>query len=156
MQEISRIPSQSRRKKVEDDIKMKSRWTISPLSRKVVVQSGISHGKGVNTMVNADEKSCKSVIDRITAIHRPYSIYEECGHDHEPDGPGVTKVDDVGLVCAEGKMYEICVSCCMEGLSSTGQTETCASSHEHKLGESICTTMKEIARYNDETYGGSA
>ena len=135
---------------------MKSRWTISPLSRKVVVQSGISHRKAIDTMINADGKSSKSVIDRITAIHHPYGIYEECGHDHEPDESGVTEVDDVGLVCAEGKIYEICVSCCMEGLSSTGQTETCASSHGHRLGESICATMKEIARFNDETYGGSA
>ena len=128
---------------------MKSKSTVSQLSRQTIVDNEISSEREINTVVNANKPSSKSAIDRITAIHRPYGIYEECGHDHEPNEPGVIEVNDIGLVCAEGKMYDICVSCCMGGLSSTGQTETCASTHEHRLGEPICVTMREVAKIND-------
>ena len=88
-------------------------------------------------------REAQSTIARVAAIHRPYGIYEECGHDHEPDEPGVTEVDDVGLVCAEGKMYDICGSCCAHDFEG-GQDAECAENHAHAKGEAICDTFAAL------------
>jgi len=91
----------------------------------------------------AERDEAQATIARVAAIHRPYGIYEECGHDHEPDEPGVTEVDDVGLVCAEGKLYDICGSCCAHDFEG-GQNLECAENHMHAKGEAICDTFAAL------------
>ena len=96
----------------------------------------------IETLKAALQKA-NATIARVAAIHRPYGIYEECGHDHEPDEPGVTEVDDVGLVCAEGKLYDICGSCCAHDFEG-GQNLECAENHVHAKGEAICDTFSAL------------
>ena len=95
-------------------------------------------------------REAQSTIARVAAIHRPYGIYEECGHDHEPDEPGVTEVDDIGLVCAEGKMYDICGSCCAHDFEG-GQDLECAENHVHAKGEAICPTFSALHAVHDKS-----
>lgn len=79
----------------------------------------------------------------VEALHRPFAIYDECGHAHRPDEPGVKEVDDVGLVCVDGHMYDICFHCCT--LNSGEQTENCIAFHGHENGSPICRTAKALA-----------
>lgn len=50
-------------------------------------------------------------LEAVLTLHSPFGIYDECGHDHTEDEPGVVEVDGIGLVCAEGKLYEVCRTC---------------------------------------------
>jgi hypothetical protein len=51
-------------------------------------------------------------------------------------------VDEVGLTCDEGLMYEICTSCCLQdGWAEGYQTEECATRHEHGRNDPICKTV---------------
>ena len=95
-------------------------------------------------------REAKATITRIAAIHRPYSIYQECGHDHEPDEPGVIDVDAVGLVCAEGKMYDVCGSCCSHDFEG-GQDMECAENHLHSEDEAICPTFSALHAVHDKS-----
>lgn len=45
------------------------------------------------------------------AEHREWKTYDECGHDHEPEDPGVVDIEDIGLVCQDGFMYSVCFAC---------------------------------------------
>lgn len=74
---------------------------------------------------------------KIRELHRPYAIYDECGHDHtldDPQQPNVVNVNDIGLTCA--KMYDICRHCCCEDIY---QAERCLE-HNHGSGKPICET----------------
>jgi hypothetical protein len=61
-------------------------------------------------------------------LHRPFGIYEDCGHRHSEGDEGVTCIDDIGLTCA-AKLYDICAECCRDG---DYQSEACAD-HQHAL-----------------------
>lgn len=76
--------------------------------------------------------------------HKPIGIYDECGHSHHPEEPGVKEIDDVGLVCAEGLTYEVCAACC-EWTPLGGQTEHCASEHDHHWGGTHCMVVYSIS-----------
>lgn len=90
---------------------------------------------------------------RITAvreIHSPWGVYTECGHEHtedelaDPANP-VQEIDLVGRVCAEGLMYRVCRSCCVEpGWAEGFQTETCTFKHEHTVDGPICPTTAAL------------
>lgn len=82
-------------------------------------------------------------IAAVLDIHRPWKIYDDCGHRHQdPDEPGVIDVEDVGYTCAAGLMYSICRSCCTSG---EYQTEDCATYHAHGEDQSICETVAALA-----------
>lgn len=95
----------------------------------------------VRTEIERDQ--AQATIARVAALHRPYSIYTECGHDHDPGEPGVLDVDDVGLVCDEGKMYDICASCCVHN-SGSGQDMECMENHFHSKDAAICVTFSAL------------
>jgi len=78
---------------------------------------------------------------RVRAVHRPFAIYDHCGHDHNPEDAGVIDVDSVGLVCGYGKVYDICASCCSDDGES--QSEHCLV-HDHGLGHPICATIAAL------------
>lgn len=78
-------------------------------------------------------------LDRIRDLHKPFYIYDECGHKHQEGDEGVTDVDDVGLVCKDGLIYAVCSACCLE---YGRQTETCAGGHKHGTFEPICATAE--------------
>lgn len=90
-------------------------------------------------------KSEITALSRLRNIHRPFAIYDACMHSHTEGEPGVIAVDDVGLVCGAGKMYDICTSCCVAG---DGQAEWCASGHDHGPDKPVCVTAKVL----DEEY----
>jgi hypothetical protein len=66
----------------------------------------------------------------VLELHTPKRIYDECGHVHTPEEPGISEVNEIGLVCDDGYMYTVCGGCC----SSHGyQSENCADSHDHTV-----------------------
>lgn len=82
------------------------------------------------------------------AEHQAFGIYDECGHDHEDSEPGsgdLIRVDEVGLVCADGFQYRICKACCTSGPPNWYQTEECVSSHGHGRDEPWCRTHEAMS-----------
>jgi hypothetical protein len=47
----------------------------------------------------------------VLAIHSSYGVYDECGHDHQEGDPGTIEVEDVGIVCEAGHLYDVCRAC---------------------------------------------
>jgi len=80
-------------------------------------------------------------VARVRAVHWPFTVYDDCGHDHKPEDAGVIDVDDIGLVCGYGKVYDICASCCADDGES--QSENCLG-HEHGPGHPICATIAAL------------
>jgi hypothetical protein len=85
----------------------------------------------------------RATLDAVRELHRPFKIYDGCGHEHEwgDDGnppDGVQEVDEIGLVCDDGYQYSICWSCCTQG--SGYQTEDCAG-HRHGKDVPQCPTI---------------
>lgn len=85
-----------------------------------------------------------SAVQKLIDDHKPIGIYEECGHFHRGDEPGVREFDDVGLVCADGLMYEVCASCC-DWNPLSGQTEHCVTEHDHHHGGVHCMVVYSIS-----------
>lgn len=113
-------------------------------------QEFITHARTDVPALVAALREANATITRIAAIHRRYSIYQECGHDHEPDEQGVIDVDAVGLVCAEGKMYDVCGSCCSHDFEG-GQDMECAENHLHSEDEAICPTFIALHAVRDKS-----
>lgn len=67
-----------------------------------------------------------SAISAALDLHSPMRVFDECGHAHQVDDPGVHEVDEIGLVCEEAYSFTICRHCCAW---ENGQTEACASNH---------------------------
>jgi hypothetical protein len=84
-------------------------------------------------------------LEALRALHQPFGIYTECGHDHveeDFEAGRCIEVDLVGLTCEEGLMYRICKHCCTDDAHfEQYQTEHCATAHDHGAGVPICQTM---------------
>lgn len=73
------------------------------------------------TRQNGRVAELTTTLAKVREIHRPFGIYTECGHDHDNDedvltvgAPVIREVQDVGLVCDNGKLYDICTECHVE------------------------------------------
>jgi hypothetical protein len=65
-------------------------------------------------------------IQRVRDRHSEYRIYDECGHGHDADEPGIGYAAEIGFVCEDGYMYSVCRECC----TADGEhTEHCATDH---------------------------
>jgi hypothetical protein len=87
------------------------------------------------------------LITELRELHRPFGIYDECGHDHteeQLEAGDCLEIDEVGLTCEDGLMYQVCEHCCIK--EWFGQTEDCASDHKHGKGEPICATAAILER----------
>lgn len=99
--------------------------------------------RAVSTVLNSPD----GPFGKIRAIHTPWGIYTECGHEHTDDEAAdpastVREVDLVGLVCDEGLLYRICKFCCVEPGSFEGfQTETCSTRHTHTPEGPVCPSV---------------
>jgi hypothetical protein len=84
----------------------------------------------------------------VLRLHRPWKLYTDCDHNHEP-GDGSVEIEDIGLTCEV--MYDICRECCGDGGDGRdGQSEICASEHAHGKDLPICRTAAAIAAAQKE------
>jgi hypothetical protein len=86
----------------------------------------------------------KRALDAIRSLHRPFSVYEFCGHQHSHEDPDVRYIDDIGCVCEDGLMYDICRACCCGSSDDDDhieQPESCVD-HGHVKGEPVCETVR--------------
>ena len=88
----------------------------------------------------AERDEAHNAIDRAKKLHRPFKVYDECGHEHQETDEGVTDVEDIGFVCEAGLAYTACSHCCT---SYGDQTEECATYHDHT--RHICETRAVLA-----------
>jgi hypothetical protein len=65
---------------------------------------------------------------RVRELHAEFKIYDECGHLHGEDDPGVIEIENVGLTCKDGYQYSICRTCCRDG---DYQSLACVEHHDH-------------------------
>ena len=69
-------------------------------------------------------------------LHRPFELYDECGHEHRSDELGVEDISEVGLCCKDGLVGTICYEC------GTDDGEVWEDSDEYELP---CATLKRLA-----------
>lgn len=110
----------------------------------------------VEAIVAAREAAARAeVLAEVAALHRPWRIYDECGHDHtdeDYEAGRCIEVSEIGYVCDDGLMYVICRECCCDydGFNYW-QTESCANGHnlDHTkiVGPSLCPTSAILARH---------
>jgi hypothetical protein len=67
-------------------------------------------------------------VKRIRDLHAEFKIYDECGHRHSEDDPGVIEIENVGLTCKDGYQYSVCRTCCRDG---DYQSLACVEHHDH-------------------------
>jgi hypothetical protein len=91
---------------------------------------------GADTLpiLTADQEA----IVAVRALHRPFPLYDACGHDHAYGDPGVVEVEDIGLTCEDGRFTSVCGECCTDGQDQTLQ---CADYHVDCWP---CATVKAI------------
>ena len=80
-------------------------------------------------MLGAEIEQLRAGADSVRKLHREFTVYDECGHDHEKDEPGVVDALNVGLVCQEGYRRSICVECCTADSDGLCQGEHCYTNH---------------------------
>jgi hypothetical protein len=88
-------------------------------------ECGLADGRA--EPVEAERDALRAALDRVRALHHRWGLYDDCGHEHADDEPGVACVEDIGYVCGEGLMRWACFECCC---NSESQTEQCADYHE--------------------------
>ena len=84
------------------------------------------------------EVSRARIVQGLRALHKPYDIYEDCGHRHRGDEPFVVYVHPLGYMCSQGVVESICTHCCTDG---DGQTKTCVREHKHLADYALCPTL---------------
>jgi len=95
----------------------------------------------------ADVPRLLAAVEAARALHQPFSIYDECEHDHtEADVASLAAVDaGEFLTCADSLIYVICAGCCLGRSAGYGQTQDCADEHDHGEGRPICPTHAAIS-----------
>lgn len=79
--------------------------------------------------LRAEHNILATRIEAVLELHSALNIYDECGHDHEwPDEPGVVEVEEIGLTCADGLLYQVCRECCVH--VEQYQSEECVDHHD--------------------------
>jgi hypothetical protein len=126
--------------------------SVDPASQSLDDRRALQVGLALD-LLEAERKradAAEAVIAKVRALHEPFSVYAECGHDHEPGDPGVEDVvEECGYTCA--KLYDICRLCCAEG--DDYQTESCISNHDHGPGKPICTTIAALNGTEEQKHG---
>lgn len=93
-----------------------------------------------NPAVILDLLDAAEALERVRALHRPYSIYGECDCPEEKDESTHVEVEEVGRTC--NKLAVVCFECCTAG--SGYQSEECAYAHTHALVGPYCNTLRTI------------
>jgi len=91
---------------------------------------------------NVHDISRARLIQRIKALHRPYDVYEACGHNHALNDPLAQHIPELGMVCDQGIVLTICNHCCVD--AEVGQRDVCAADHKHLDSYSLCPTLAII------------
>ena len=58
-----------------------------------------------------ESRRLQAQVAAVKALHRPFGIYDECGHEHEEGQAGVLDIPEVGLTCEAGLLYTVCREC---------------------------------------------
>lgn len=89
-------------------------------------------------------------LDAVRALHQPRRIYDECGHTHTTDDPGVLDIDEIGPTCEDGYLHLVCIGCCLDDYGYP--TATCADEHGHGPDVAACPTTSALG---DSTKDGA-
>ena len=92
--------------------------------------------------------AAREALKPIRALHRPWTLWDECGHAVEGDPYEIGNahpdgrhhyVSEVGWSCEREGV--ICAECCVDDIY---QSEDCANYHDHGPGRAICPTARLI------------
>ena len=97
-------------------------------------------------IAEAVEESRGEVAREITAIHRPWTVCDDCDHEHTDKEVREGLAFDTGYsyTCTDAALYIACAECCV---NDDEQTEECADYHRHTLDpDTRCATAALAAR----------
>lgn len=85
----------------------------------------------------------RRMVEAVRDVHRPYPIYELCGHD-ESDAACVDPIElDDGTWTCGPLVAVVCAACCVDVRGR--QTDECAEDHDHGDGLPLCLTIAALA-----------
>lgn len=103
----------------------------------------------------ATPKAMANALRAVLSRHQPWHLYDECGHQHDADDPDAVDIGNLGYVCKDGHMYDLCIECCTEGGDGEYQRLWCLENHHHSVASAWCLTVLDIARELGLTDPGS-
>ncbi|MGE0229338.1 MAG: hypothetical protein AB7U23_12625 [Dehalococcoidia bacterium] len=85
-------------------------------------------------------EKAEAALARVTALHQPWRIYDECDcTDEQRDATEHHEIDEVGFTC--NMIAVVCSECCIE---RDYHSEECATYHDHGDGKPLCATRRAI------------
>jgi len=84
----------------------------------------------------------RRAVEAVRDVHRPYPIYELCGHDLDECVDPVVQLDDGTWTCGQ-LVAVVCSACCVDVRGR--QTDECAEDHDHGDGLPLCLTIAALA-----------
>lgn len=91
----------------------------------------------------AERDRLREQVAAVRGLHRPFGVYEPCGHEDEDDCTDPIQLSDGTWTCGP-LLYAICESCCLD--PGDQRTEDCEENHEHGPGQPHCWTIAEMDR----------
>jgi hypothetical protein len=90
-----------------------------------------------NDLGTVHDISRARIVQGLRALHAPFDVYGDCGHNHALNDPYALEIDGE-MRCSEGIVETVCVHCCVV---DDRQSETCATEHKHLPGDALCPTL---------------
>ena len=81
-------------------------------------------------------------VEAVRDVHRPYPVYELCGHDEDDDEcVDPVELDDGTWTCGP-LVAVVCSACCID--SRGWPTDECEEDHEHGRDLPLCPTLAAL------------
>ncbi len=81
------------------------------------------------------------LVAALRGLHAEYRVYGSCAHPEHDEADLTVELEDGGWTCQASFQYVACAHCCT---GTGGQSERCASSHDHGPGKPICPTRAVV------------
>ncbi|MFO7275213.1 MAG: hypothetical protein DIU55_010110 [Bacillota bacterium] len=97
--------------------------------------------------LEAERDRLRRMVEAVRDVHRPYPVYELCGHDEDDDECDPIQLDDGTWTCGP-LVAVVCSACCIDVRGQ--QTDECAEDHDHGDGLPLCPTIAALSEAGGE------
>mgnify|MGYP001241604463 CR=1 FL=1 len=98
--------------------------------------------------LEAERDRLRRLVEAVRDVHRPYPVYELCGHDEDDDEcVDPVELDDGTWTCGP-LVAVVCSACCID--SRGWPTDECEEDHEHGDNLPLCPTIAALSEAGGE------
>jgi hypothetical protein len=85
------------------------------------------------------------LVQGLKAMHAPFDVFTECGHQHSESDTRARHVEGLGMVCDDGLVTTVCLHCCV---ADHAQAAVCETRHDHEPDRAVCPTMALVTGFD--------